>query len=70
MSNYIDDFWDAVAVQQTRAGTGVSVKTERYKQYEQGEVSLSDLEQPSKVKQYKQYDEYNHEEYIKANKRK
>jgi hypothetical protein len=43
MSNNIDDFWNEVAVLQTIAGTGISVKTKEYKEYENDERTLGSL---------------------------
>jgi len=67
MGNCVDDFWNSIAVQQTRAGTGVSVKTKEYKEYENGERSLNSLEDPFIDKWGHKVAGYSREEYVKRN---
>jgi len=75
MSNCIDDFWNKVAVLQTIAGTGVSVKTKKYKEYEQGERTLNSIIKNETSLNCTEsndntiYGQYNHNEYINKHKK-
>jgi len=74
MSNCIDDFWNKVAVLQTIADTGVSVKTKEYKEYEQGKRTLNSLVKDDTSLDYIEsdndtaYGQYNHNKYINKHK--
>ena len=75
MSNCIDDFWNKVAVMQTITGTGVSVKTKEFKEYEQGKRTLNSLVKDetslncTESDNNTTYGQYTHYEYINKHKK-